>query len=230
MTFAQMRAEAEILYESINSSDAPGFLDTEWGSLFTVAQRRIVRKILEEGLEKGILSMTAIAPLIESESETTITTDSYFLNSDGTAAFTLDTGSSQIDDEYFWILDEYVTTANYSRIPLLRKSFHFYQKNLDNPFTSPSVEEGFWVISVLDEDNDNTHRPVFITDGKEPTAYKFVGVKHPDTYSIASGSDCVLNEGVQSEIVKEAVVLAHMSVLDPNGFQLTVTDDQRLNY
>lgn len=230
MIFAEMRDEAQILYESINSADAPGFTNAEWGDIFTLAQRRVVRRILERGLEENIISMTALAPLINEEETSTITTDDYFLNSDGTAAFTLDTTTSYIPAKYFWMLDEYVVTATEDRIPLLRKSFHFYQKNLDNPYASPSVEEGYWVISVLDEDNDNTHRPVFITDGSEPTEYHYVAVEHPDEHAIADGSNCVLNESIHGDIVREAVVIAHMSVIDPNGFQLVVTEEQRKNY
>ena len=86
MTFVEMRREAELLYESINSSDAPGFTNTEWGYILTVAQRKVVRRILEDGINKNAFNQLAVEFLVKDDSYLAFTLDSHFKNTDGTAA------------------------------------------------------------------------------------------------------------------------------------------------
>ena len=226
MTFAEMRLETQILFESINSDAAPGFSDTEWGYIFTVAQRQVVLNLLREGIALDTRNSLILTPLIVSGELAVGATDDFYLNSDDTAAQTIDTAVVHFPDEVFWILDEYVETATISRIPLLSKTYEFYQKNLDNPYDGPSTIEGFWVMRRNDDSAATEfNRPVFISDGTAITSYHYLGVEHPDQYSIALGSDCVLHESIHGDIVKLAVKLAHLSVIDPNGFQLAVASD-----
>jgi len=215
MIFAEMRTEVEILYEFVNSNAAPGFTDAEWGTIFTAAQRRIVLKILADGVANGAFNRLAIEALIKTIQYNTWTTSTYYLNTDGTAAKELD---DTFDVTLFWILDEYVTSSTYPRIPLKTITFEEYQANLSNPFKKPDLLEGFWVIH-------KTGVPTIITDGTTILLYNIVGVEHPDNYAIASGSDCVLNESVHSLIVADAMKLARMSVNDAEGFQIAVAAD-----
>jgi len=230
MTFAEMRTEVEVLYEFVNSANAPGFTDAEWGTIFTAAQRNVVYRILNEGIAANAKNQIAISYLIETQTITDIETTTFYLNSGGTAAYTIDVdldADSFVDEEFFWILDEYASSATLSRIRLNRITFNHYQKNLDNPYAQPSTIEGFWILSVQDATNDNTNRPIIITDGTAITSYNLVGVKHPDTYPIDDSNNCLLNESIHSDIVKEAVALAKFSVDDPQGFQMALLNSAR---
>lgn len=230
MTFDEMRYEAEVLFESITSDAAPGFTDEEWGVILTAAQRKIVLRILQEGIARDIVNSLQLTALVNVNTITDFTDDTYYLNSDGTSAQTVATNIDNFDAETFWVLDEYVATSSYDRIPLHRKTYEYYQKNIDNPYSNPDPIEGFWILSLQDENSgDAQSRPVFITDGSTITSYKYISVKHPDYYDIASGSDCVLHESLHGDIVSLAVKLAHQSVIDPNGFQIAVAADQLQN-
>lgn len=220
MTFSEMRTEAELLYESINSSDAPGFTSDEWGQLLTVGQRRVVLRILEEGITKDAFNQLAIEHLIKSDTYSAFTTNAHFKNTDGTSARSLNItlpGGKVFDSKFFWILDEYVSTASATNIPVIRITYDFYRINKDNPFRKPEASYGYWILQY-------NNIPVFITDGTAITGYYIVGVHHPDNYPISTTSDCVLNESVHSKIVEEAVTLARMSVTDPQGYQLSLAE------
>lgn len=220
MTFVEMRREAELLYESINSSDAPGFTNTEWGYILTVAQRKVVRRILEDGINKNAFNQLAIEFLVKDDSYLAFALDPHFKNTDGTQARRLNTTppvGKVFDPMYFWILDEYATTSAASNIPLMKINYDFYRKNIENPFRTPNITDGFWVLQY-----DST--PVFITDGSLVSGYYIVGVQHPDNYPIDAAHDCQLNEGVHSDIVQEAITLARMSITDAQGYQLSLAE------
>lgn len=221
MTCIEMRTEAELLYESINSSDAPGFSPTEWALILTVAQRKVVNRILREGINKNAYNQLAIEKLVKPDVYADLTaTNTHFRNTDGTLAQTIDVGTKVFDPDFFWILDEYVNTASKNNIRLHRITYDFYRSNLQNPFRIPDVDEGYWVLQY-------NNVPVFITDGTTLTSYNIVGVEHPDNYPIGIATpagDCILNEGVHSKIVEEAVTLARMSVVDPQGYQLALAE------
>jgi hypothetical protein len=220
MNFTEMRREAELLYESINSSDAPGFTNNEWGQILTVAQRKVVRRILEDGINKDAFNQLAIEFLVRDDNYTLFIINSHFKNTDGTWARQLDTSrpyGKAFNSNYFWILDEYATTASNNNVPLMKINYDFYRKNLENPFRKPNQVDGFWVIQY-------NNIPVFITDGTQITGYYVVGVEHPDNYPINETNDCLLNEGIHSDIVQEAVTLARMSVADTGGYQLSMAE------
>lgn len=235
MTFNELLTETELLYESLNSSDAPGFTQEEWGQLFTIAQRKVVLKILQEGVEKNALNQLAIEKLIQEDSYLVFTTNLHFKNADGSPAKQLD---AVLNPKFFWILDEYVATAIYPMIPVRRITYDFYRRNLSNPFRKPDPVEGFWMFQqslVVPTDVAATGTvPIFITDlvTSVITGYYVVGVFHPDNYPIVSGivyptggtqASC-LNPSVHPRIVEEAVTLARMSVVDQAGYQLAVTE------
>jgi len=220
MTFTEMRREAELLYESINSSDAPGFTATEWGYILTAAQRKIVRRILQDGINKNAFNQLAIEFLVRDDSYLAFTINTHFKNTDGTAARCLNVTppvGKVFDATYFWILDEYATTSTTSNIPLIKINYDFYRKNIENPFRTPNAVDGFWILQY-----ENT--PVFITDGSLISGYYIIGVQHPDNYPIDTAHNCLLNEGIHSDIVQEAVTLARMSVSDAQGYQLSLAE------
>ena len=233
MTFEEMHSEAELLYESINSSAAPGFTAAEWAQLFTIGQRRVVLKILNEGVNRNTFAQLAIEKLIQADIYDDFTNDAYFKNTDGTSAQRLDPSTKPFESKFFWILDEYVSTATDTNIPLKHITYDFYRINLDNPFRTPSEVEGYWVLqNNTDPLLSESSYPVFITDGTDITEYYVIGVYHPDNYPIESGTTypsigtqaSILGEGVHYRIVEEAVTLARMSVTDPQGYQLTLSE------
>lgn len=220
MTFVEMRREAELLYESINSSDAPGFTNTEWGYILTAAQRKVVRRILNDGINKNAFNQLAIEVLVKDDSYNSFIFDTHFKNTDGTFARKLNITppvGKAFDSTFFWILDEYATTSSSDNIPLIKINYDFYRKNLENPFRTPNSVDGFWVLQY-------ENIPVFITDGSAISGYYVVGVQHPDNYPIDSTHDCVLNEGIHSDIVQEAITLARMSITDAQGYQLSLAE------
>ena len=224
MTCVEMRNEAELLYESLNSSAAPGFTASEWASILTVAQRKVVNRILKEGVTRDSYNIFSIEKLITSDSHTAFSTSTHFQNLNGTAAQTLDVGAHPLDSKYYWLIDEYVETGVgptlVSNIKLKRISFDFYRENLKNPFRVPDANEEYWILQ-------HNNIPVFITDGTAITKYCIVAVEHPDNYPIGTttpAGDCILNEGIHSEIVEEAVTLARMSITDPQGYQLAMNE------
>ena len=224
MIFTELRDETELLYESINSSAAPGFTTAEWGQILTIAQRKVVINILEEGVTKTAFNQLAMERLIQQDPYTVTATNTHFLNSDGTDSQTIDPGVKAFDTQFFWLLDEYVITAAVDNIPLKRISFDFYRTNIDNPFRSPNTTDGFWILQY-------NNLPVFITDGTAITNYYLVGCHHPDIYPISLANDAVygghgswLNEGAHYLIVEEAVKLARMSVTDAPGYQLATME------
>jgi hypothetical protein len=222
MTFTEMRTETELLYESINSSPAPGFTPTEWGQILTVAQRKVVLDILKEGVTKNAFNQLAIEILIKSDKYSHFSSDTHFKNSDNTSAKIIDTDVRVFEPKFFWIIDEYVETASKSNIPIKRISFDFYRSNINNPFRMPNDDDGFWIIQY-------NNKPVFITDGTVITEYYLMGCYHPDNYPIAynasyNGEGSCLNEGIHSKIVEKAVTLARMSVSDPQGYQLAIAE------
>ena len=230
MTFAQMLAEAELLYET-DSGTNPGFQDAEWGRWFTMGQRKVVLDILRDGIGKNTFNQLAIEKLVQVVSYANFDNDTHFKNSDGTAAKKLNV---VFDNKFFWILDEYGVTATHPMVPLDRITYDFYRINLDNPFRKPNPEEGFWMVqySTALPTASTTSVPIFITDGTALTAYKVVGVYHPDNYAIApanvypvGGTEAsCLNASVHPIIVETAVKLARMSVSDVPGYQLAVAE------
>jgi len=223
MTFNEMIYEAELLYESINSSAAPGFTETEWSTLFTAAQRKVVTRILNEGLTNGSFNISSIEYLVRTFFVTfssSASTDSYFKNTDGSEAVYIDIGDVEGLSDVFWILDEYVTVGS-EVVKVKRITFDFYLANLKNPFKKPDKDSVFWSIQY-------NNRIIIITDGSTISSYHAVGVVHPDVYPIGSESpkgDCVLNVSLHSLIVEEAVRLARLSVLDNVGYQMALTEN-----
>jgi hypothetical protein len=214
MTFTEMRSEAELLYESINSSAAPGFTNAEWGIILTRSQHDVVEDILQKGVVRDASTMLAIEKLFRPVAYTSFTTDTHFKNSDGSAAQIL---NSALDSKFIWILDEYVDTADKTNIRLRRITFDFYRINLDNPFRHPDEDDSFWILQ-----KDNV--PVFITDGATITSYNVLGVDHPDNYPIDETHNCVLNGNIHCKIVEGAVKLARMSVVDIPGYQAALAE------
>ena len=68
MTAREMRYEAEIIYESIASQDAPGYTDREWSVLLTQAQENIILDICKSGLDENELNRRKISKLLKYKS------------------------------------------------------------------------------------------------------------------------------------------------------------------
>ena len=65
MTATEMMYEAEILYESIASADAPGYNPREWSHLLTAGQEKVIKEIIDKGLDREEKYKKAISPLFK---------------------------------------------------------------------------------------------------------------------------------------------------------------------
>jgi len=240
-----MMKEAELLYESLNSSNAPGFLEEEWGQLFTIAQRKVVINILKEGVNKNAFNQLAISPLIQEQIyyDTDFEGDTHFKETNKQTVSLRLKSTVQFETKFFWILDEFVIlmdtstvpATNHFQVPVKRITYDFYRINLDNPFRTPTEDDGYW---LLQHNNGVTIIGNRGLDGQPTvTSYHIIGVYHPDNYPIVSGvtyppppvgftgtQASVLNPSVHPKIVEEAVTLARMSVTDAQGYQLAVAE------
>lgn len=223
MTFAELKYRIEILYESINSDDAPGFLDAEWEEIINIAQTDVITKILKQGLTKDASVRRILEPVTFPGTTSNLGTDSHFKNIDGTNSVSVDLADIESSTyQIWWILNENVSSATIDNIPVLPKTFDYYKENINNPFAKPDTEEGFWSLHM----NDSV---VIITDGTTVTAYNVVFVDHPNNYPVDTndGYDygaLKVHESLHPDIVKRAEIIAHHAVLDPQGFQMALTD------
>lgn len=112
MTFAEMKSRAEILYESIDSSDAPGFTQTEWGEIFTQAQYEVVNGILEQGAGRNapnrraldaIIKMVQFSDTVENSKTGVITAYSDYSGTVAGSTKVTCTGHGLLDGEYITI-------------------------------------------------------------------------------------------------------------------------------
>jgi hypothetical protein len=234
MTFEQMHKEAELLYESIDSSAAPGFTDEEWGQLLTIGQRKVVLNILKEGIRSNTFNSLALERLVLRDSYVgCFAGDNFYKNTDGTAAWRM---TDPFEPKFFWVLDEFVNVVGGSdNIPVKHITYDFYTVNIKNPFREPNADIGYWILNYSTSTplSATTNYPVFITNGEEVSAYVVIGVLHPDNYPIESGTTyptvggteaSCLNPSVHYMIVEESVKLARMSVVDTQGYQLALAE------
>jgi len=227
MLFADMKRETKVLYESINSSAAPGFTDSDWQILFNAAQRKLIWDILKKGLTKDAFTMRMLEPITVYCTDATTSAVDYFLNSDDSAAL-----GFELDDAIFWVLDEYLSDTTHDRIPLKRITYDFYQANLHNPYKKPGIDDDkyFWVISSTVDASSNT---VVITDGTTliTATYHAIGIQHPDENPISQAdvytNGCSkISKAAHPLIVERAESLAHLAVTDPEGYQLQLAENQ----
>lgn len=214
MTANEMKYAVQVLYDSIDSDNAPSFLDSEWAVILTQAQYDVVMDIVNSGVSKTDFNRSALRGIIKKARAvnfTQVTDDSvYYPN--GYYATDLDLTASSV-----WI--PLITTADTAtkgnvKVDIIEQDF--YLKNRYNPFRKPGNEYLFWAVY---EDGGM----IIIGDGSEPTKFKMSYIKDIEAYPITpddtSPVNCVLDESVHRLIVKKAASLANLYVSDFNAYQ-----------
>lgn len=229
LTAAEMKYEAQIIYESIASANAPGFIDSEWSVLLTQAQEKVVKNIIKEGIDKNEENRRAIESLIKFEDNLTISASSGPYYGNGIYAYKVQVPSPSL--KVLDILDSHIkisaTTPIYVKIKPV--SYEYIFSNHNNPFRKPSLEEDGYFWRVV---RDNTE--LIITDRTlNPTNDRYVMtyVKRPEPIivttlvgqtidGISVQSDCQLHHSIHREIVKQAATLAYAYLQEQTGYQI----------
>jgi len=214
MTANEMKYAVQVLYDSIDSDNAPSFLDPEWAVILTQAQYDVVMDIVSSGSSRTDFNRSALRDIVKKVNAVsfTPTTDDSVYYPNGYYATDLDIKTSNV-----WLpLITTVDTSTKSNIKVDIIEQDFYLKNKNNPFRKPDSDNLFWAVY---EDGDM----IIIGDGGIPTKLKMSYLEdieaHPIAPDAVSPVNCVLDESIHRLIVKKAASLANLYVSDFNAFQ-----------
>ena len=221
MSANDMKYALQVLFDSIDSDNAPSFIDKEWGVILTQAQYDVVMDIVNSGISKTEFNRSALRKIIKQIANNTFsqaTTDTIFYPN-GYYATEIDFGGSDI-----WIpLIITVNIASKKNIRLDIIEYDFYLKNRNNPFTKPDKDCLFW--GVYEDD-----KLIVITDGTEPVKMNIQYLENIEKYPILPSSstpvNCVLDQSIHRTIVKKAAALAYLYANDYNAFQAHVLESK----
>jgi len=243
MTAVEMKYEAEILYESIASADAPGYTNKEWSYLLTAGQEKVIKEIIDKGLDREEKYKKAISPLLTPENLAgTITTNVSNLPNSVKVPIT-----STLTYPVLGVTMERCVVGTAGKIVPIKPITHdYYLINIRNPHKKPNKKYVYW---RLDEYVGGAKVHVLITDIADAdvlsatsgiTSYKYVAIAKPRpiivpdaTYTTgsidgenfsahtASAWNCILGEMVHRWIVQEAVNIAYASDRDQIGYQIS---------
>jgi len=249
MTAAEMKYEGEILYESIASGDAPGYTNKEWSYLLTAGQEKVIKDIIDKGLDREEKYKKAISPLLTPEVAATLTDNTTNLPNSVrtviTSTLTYPVLGVTMERCVVEISDNPVVTKIVTVKPI---SHDYYMANIRNPHKKPNKKYVYW---RLDEYVDGAKVHVLITDIADvdivdetvDISYKYVAIAKPRPIIVpdanyATGSidgenfsnhtdlitgawNCLLGEIVHRWIVQEAVNIAYASDRDQIGYQIS---------
>jgi hypothetical protein len=231
LTAPEMKYEAQIIYEGIASATAPGYTDKEWSVLLTQAQEKIIRKLLDSGLERNEFTRKAIGSLIRHRDLTTfdVGPSSYPYSYSVILPDNPELKILGIMTEY---IDGTLNSVSKSNVKVKPISYEYYWSNHNNPFRKPSsTEDGyFWRLDLNNEDL-NQSSSLIITDGTIPYTYKMDYVERPTPIIITTLTgttiegesdqmDCQLHHSIHRMIVKEAATLAFAALQEQVGYQM----------
>ena len=240
LTAAEMKYEAQIIYEGMASADAPGYDDKQWSVLLTQAQEKIIRKLLTNGLDRDEFSRRAISSLIKHNETITfqIGPDSY---PNSWSVIFPDTPEFKI----MAIIGDFVNAIGGSPpveikgIKVKPITYDYYWSNIDNPYRKPNHanDSYYWKLELMNDDL-NIASPLVITDGYTPSKYMFDYIERPTPIIITALTDgttidgelnqmdCQLNHTLHREIVKEAATLAYAYLQEQVGYQMQKMEDK----
>lgn len=216
MTASEMMYEAEIMYESIASSDARGYNSAEWSVLLTQAQENLIMSLVAAGFDDSEVLRRVVANLIRYVSIMQFIPQTNILN-----AYLVDPTSFPSD--YYHRVSGRCSTNSKDNIRLIPIEYDAIDINRDNPFRRPD-ENMFWLLAAEESQ-------VIITDGSTPTAYNLEYLKKAPPIIVelltessiegeTAAKDCILSPSVHRAIVSEAAKLAYSYSKDTEGFQL----------
>lgn len=204
MTALEMMREAEILYESVASQDAPGYETREWSYLLTQAQEQVVLEIIERGADKDDAGRTILSPIIE-HFEETLTLVNY------EAEITYPTG---VDIPLHPGAEEAIYPATTGvHIPIVPKPYDYVVMNRLNPMERP-YEELWWrtivegthkIIAHVETGNFDYHLIYY----KKPAPIIVEVLTGGETIDgIAAQTNCQLHSSIHRRITARAAILA----------------------
>lgn len=243
MTAEEMKYEGEILYESIASADAPGYTNREWSYLLTAAQEKVVKDIVDNGLDKEEKYKKAISPLLV---PIEIIEDSLIENISAIPKSI----RIELDEDTIAVTMERCAVSGHLVVRVKPITHDYYLANIRNPLKKPDSNEVYWRLDELEGDNRVHIIITDLTDITDLLKYKYVAVKKPDPI-IVEDSGYVSSDGsidgvaftgytdkespstlgtfVHRRIVKEAVNIAFATDKDQIGYQISQNENIKNN-
>ena len=228
LTAPEMWYEARLLYESIASADAPGYTSRDWSLILTQAQEKVLRDIIDEGVEKNDINKLVLSPITKTKSNLTITPDSTVV---------IPNSYSILENTFnpFHIESEFVYNSSLNPISLIAvKSMEFnsYGLTSKNPFEKPSNKVVFWrmvtdgkVVIVGDGSTINKYLVTYID---RPTPIVVAALTAPQAIEgITAATDCKLHHSVHRKIVEKAASLANAYIKDQVGYQISNVEENK---
>jgi hypothetical protein len=242
MTPLEMKYEAELLYESIASADAPGYDNKEWSHILTMAQEEVVQRIIDNGLDRNERAKKALSPILipVEKSDTDLIDNSTVIPKSLVV---------NIDDDINQVTLERVYLDSGKIVKIKPISHDYYLSNLKNPYKKPDKTKVYW---RFDELVDSSKSHVIITDLDDiadVSKYMFVSVTKPtpiiiedanydETYGSIDGENftdyttsgsslsCILGNSIHRNIVEEAVKIAFAADKDQLGYQIRQLEEK----
>jgi len=246
---AEMQREAKLIYESIVSSDSPGYTPREWSELLTQAQEFEIKDIIEDGFDKNEVNRRAIETLIRD-----------IEIGSGSWASSLMYPNSKVVNlplTYYHIVNLLVTlkldSVEYAGVKVVPISAQAYASNKNNVFRKPFYDinnnEGFvWNIVSSEYNSDiNAYLGSYTIIYPEEFILEKVIISYivnprpiivPFLYTSGTieglvlsdplqqaGLDCELSSIVQRKIVQRAANLAAAYTRDRIGYQMQKTEE-----
>lgn len=220
LTASDMLREVKIVYEGIASADAPGYTNLQWSILLTQAQEKVIRDILDSGLERDSDSKIALANITKTPDPITSGISSYILLPNAYLVNFTDPSFNPLHIE-----SEFIKIPSGQLIPVKEITWDEYGTSIGNPYSNPSIKSVFWKL-MTDFGN------VFITDGSVMSAYVITYVERPtpiivsdispkEVEGLSAPTDCILHHSIHRKIVDKAATLANAYVKDQLGYQIS---------
>lgn len=237
MTAEEMKYEAEILYESIASADAPGYTNREWSYILTAGQEKVIKEIINKGLDREEKYKKAISPLLLP----VLVINGVSSNITSNITETPKSLKVVIDEDTLAVTRERVTVGT-SIIEVKPITQDYYNANINNPFKKPDSNYKYWRLDQLNNP-DKVH--IIITDLDDVDdldKYQYIAIVKPTPIIVMDG-DYTVNDGsieglnfssytatelpstlgnfIHRWIVQEAVNIAYASDKDQLGYQIS---------
>ena len=228
LTAPEMWYEARLLYESIASADAPGYTSRDWSLILTQAQEKVLRDIIDEGVEKNDTNKLILSPITKTISNLSIAADTSVVIPNAYSVVENTFNPFHIEAEF--VYNSAVTPTNL--IPVKPIEWDDYGILIDNPYEKPSTNVIFWKI-VTDG------KVVIVGDGSVVNKYLVTYIARPvpivvDTLSapqaiegITTITNCSLHHSVHRKIVEKAASLANAYIKDQVGYQISSVEENK---
>ena len=139
MNATQMKYEAQLLYESIASADAPGYTSKEWSFLLTAGQEKVVKDIIDKGLDEEERYRKAISSLLIPMSVTGGSLVDYSTTLPNAISVDLDADCLGTTMER-----GVISYGGTQIVKITPDKLDFYMANINNPLKKPDKRHTFF--------------------------------------------------------------------------------------